>query len=346
LPDPSPTHRRRRSGLIGRCRAAGTAFARAVRRRLRPATRPQGRSTAVDPGFAERDDEHGPPTARLEERQRDLAARERELAVREQQFVEQRAALVQLVSHELRTPLTVIRGGVDTLRARPNAVGSDFRDLLEATARSTRRLEQLVDQALVAAGGHEARCGSAHDGIDHTLSVEIGDLGIDAPHVREREREIVELRTLVLEVAGSVEPDLSGRLELDVPENARLVTVQDLLAVALRCLLDNAAKFAPVDSPVEVTCRRRRGSVLLRVRDHGPGLPSGFERTALEPFTQADTSLVRQHQGVGLGLYTASRLARRLGGELDVSSSGAGMTAELRLPQAEDAAVAGTAVSA
>jgi signal transduction histidine kinase len=68
----------------------------------------------------------------------------------------ERTDLVQLVSHELRTPLTVIRGSVDTLLVR-HPMRSDQRDLLEATARATVRLEEMLDVVLAAADRFDPR---------------------------------------------------------------------------------------------------------------------------------------------------------------------------------------------
>jgi signal transduction histidine kinase len=83
-------------------------------------------------------------------------ARERELVEREHALARERTDLVQLVAHELCTPLTVIRGSVDTLLVR-HPTRSDQRDLLEATARATVRLEEMIDVVLAAADRFDPR---------------------------------------------------------------------------------------------------------------------------------------------------------------------------------------------
>ncbi len=264
-------------------------------------------------------------SARAEERSQE-AARERAIAERERELARERAELVQLVSHELRTPLTVIRGSIETLRSRPEHVSADYHDLLDAARRSTRRLEEMLHVILAAA-----------DDLEHGTD----DRAVGAPVTDERARDDgdrrgptrVDLGALTRDAAASIRPELVGRLELILPSDRSVVAVEPELWLTVRCLLDNAAKFAPPDQPIEVRCEHEAGDVVLSVRDHGPGMPPGFGDAAFQPFTQGDTSLVRQHPGMGMGLYTARRLAQRLGGDLELASGEDGVTATVRLPR-------------
>ncbi len=254
----------------------------------------------------------------------DQLARGQELTERERELAHKRAALVQVVSHELRTPLTVIRGGLDTLSTRPGAVAPDFQDLLRATARSTARLEELLGVVLAAAD--ELGDGTSRDaGLDEP---EIHVSGVVPPDARP-----VELWPVVRDAAASVRADLPERLSYHCPSDAAVVTVEPELWLTLRCLLDNAAKFGPDDEPIDVGFALAGGEAVVSIRDRGPGLPQGFEEDAFAPFTPGDTSLVRAHAGLGMGLYTARRLARRLGGDVEVVSPGDGLIARVRLPQ-------------
>ncbi len=229
-----------------------------------------------------------------------------DLASRERQLDEQRAALVQLVSHELRTPLTVIRGSVETLQARRGSIDPELRRLVDATARATGRLEELLEVVLAATD----------------------ELTGEQAHATP-----VDVAKLVEHAAASLHARLTRRLDLDMPEDPKLVTIEPYLWLTVRCLLDNAARFSPAEEPILVRYERVDDVGVLSLHDNGPGLPEGFDARAFEPFTQADASLVRTHHGLGMGLYTARRLTRRLGGELDLSSSDTGgVTASIRLP--------------
>jgi signal transduction histidine kinase len=144
----------------------------------------------------------------------------------------------------------------------------------------------------------------------------------------------VPVDDLIQHAAVSIRSELVDRLLLDVPAKASVVTVEPYLWLTVRCLLDNALKFSPDGEPIEVTFRRDGDDARLSLHDHGPGFPPGFEQVAFDPFTQADTSVRREFPGLGMGLYTARRLARRLGGDIEVTSrAGQGVTATVVLPQ-------------
>lgn len=245
-------------------------------------------------------------------------SRERELTMlrveREREVSTERLALVQLVSHEVRTPLTVIRGTIETLRARGSQDDGDaaeLRALLTAAQRAVLRLEDLLEVLLAAA-----------EELDT----------IDRPITR------VELRQVVEHAAATLREPNRRPLKLEVPAELHVCTVETELWLILRCLLDNAAKFSPPDSPVHVDATRIDDPcgqrVLVRIRDLGIGLPEGFGEAAFEPFRQADSSSTRSHAGMGMGLTTARRLARRLGGEVTLDNAeGGGVEAWILLPE-------------
>lgn len=273
--------------------------------------------------------------------------RERELLAREQALVLERSSLVQLISHELRTPLTVIRGGVETLRGGASSLAADQQRLLDATWRSTVRLESMVHVVLRAAESIDTtveQLAPTDDaaGVLHAVASTDEVLQAGWPQRDEDLDEVaivdVALGPLIRRAAESIRADLPARLRWDLPGDAHLFTIEPYLWVTVRCLLDNAAKFSPPDAPIEVSCSRDDGRITLRLTDHGPGVPDGYERLAFEPFTQADVSLQRSHAGIGMGLYTARRLARRLGGDVDLRSpADGGVVATIVLPDLQPA---------
>ena len=74
-------------------------------------------------------------------------------------------------------------------------------------------------------------------------------------------------------------------------------------------------KFSPVDQPVHARFWRDSGRLHVCVRDRGPGIDEGVLRSA-DPFTQGDATSTRAHQGLGLGLFAARRLAEALDGSI------------------------------
>ena len=99
-------------------------------------------------------------------------------------------------------------------------------------------------------------------------------------------------------------------------------------------LLDNAAKYSPVGAPIEASWGEEAGMVVVRVRDHGPGIPDEGLGTLFTRFGRVPGSRMRAGRvGTGLGLYLGRAYAEAMGGTLNLESTGAtGSTFCLRLP--------------
>jgi signal transduction histidine kinase len=94
-------------------------------------------------------------------------------------------------------------------------------------------------------------------------------------------------------------------------------------------ILDNARRYAATEITIavdNVDGRRPR----IAVTDDGPGVPPGVEETLFEPGRRGDPH--DGHDGAGLGLALARRLARTAGGDVVLAATGAGATFDVRLP--------------
>jgi two-component system sensor histidine kinase KdpD len=97
-------------------------------------------------------------------------------------------------------------------------------------------------------------------------------------------------------------------------------------------LVDNALKYAPVDTPVEVTGGLDNGEIVFRVADRGTGVPAAERERLFTPFHRAP-GRVPDAGSAGLGLSIARRLAEAQGGTLEYRDrAGGGAMFELRLP--------------
>src|SRR5436309_1566222 len=136
--------------------------------------------------------------------------------------------------------------------------------------------------------------------------------------------------------AGEAAPLVEDRgvvfaLELSLAP-PRLLTDATKVRTILRNLIINAAKFTAAGT-VALRIVERGGALRLEVRDTGPGIRPEDQELIFEPFRQLDGSSTRQHGGVGLGLALSRRLARMLGGDVQVQSEpGVGSTFALVLP--------------
>jgi two-component system, OmpR family, sensor histidine kinase MprB len=223
---------------------------------------------------------------------------------------EQQHRLVQDAGHELRTPLTSLRANIDTLRRYPDLHGPGRDRVLADLDGELRELSGLVDE-LVA------------------LAVDRYD---DEPE------QTVALEALA-ERAADRARRRSGRSILVDAEPAPVVAKPQALLRAVGNLLDNAVKFSPDGSPVEV--RVRPGSLL--VRDHGRGLaPEDLPRVFDRFYRALDA---RSLPGSGLGLAIVRQIVQDAGGSVRAANhpdGGAVFTVEL--PPAARSEPSGAAV--
>jgi signal transduction histidine kinase len=223
---------------------------------------------------------------------------------------ERRASFVSAVTHELRTPLTTFRLYSDMLES--GAVKEEKRsDYLRVLSREADRLTHLVENVLAFS---RIERGNARSQVRD----------VDADELLENMRERLEAR---LESAGL-------HLALDVPRGLRVRADQTAVDHILFNLIDNAAKYAASGDPpvVTITATRAGGSVCLRIRDHGPGIPAAEMRRIFRPFHKSAHEAAETKPGVGLGLALSRRLAKEQGGELSCLRGEEGACFELRLP--------------
>ncbi|MFC8427532.1 sensor histidine kinase [Streptomyces sp. NPDC057253] len=194
------------------------------------------------------------------------------------------------LSHELRTPLTRIVVELDWWRARPRSA-AETNATHEVIAEAAQSMRTICDTLL-----NDAREG-ARDGARDTTTA-VGTTAV-APVLRR----LVE--------------DLAAREQLktvvDVPDQQMEAgVVSALLARIVSPLLANAVRYA--HSTVTVSARQLPGGVRIFVTDDGPGVPQDFLDDLFQPGRRADFG--DGHDGAGLGLPLARRLARSVGGEV------------------------------
>lgn len=229
------------------------------------------------------------------------AAVERVEALREADKLKD--ALLASLSHDLRTPLTTIKGLAHELQS----MGDERTLIIEEQAdRLNRLVTDLLDVARLDGGALP---------LDIQLNAADDLLGAVAQHVSGR-------------------PDRDRlKISLDDPGNllfARLDFVHSLRILAN--LVDNALKYAPADTQVEVSCGVDADQIVFRVADRGRGVDPDERERIFTPFYRPQA----RPPGVGsagLGLSIARRLAEAQNGSLQYSDrAGGGAVFELRLP--------------
>src|SRR5205823_14842524 len=121
--------------------------------------------------------------------------------------------------------------------------------------------------------------------------------------------DLVELIDQLRPRAGSRHP-----LTVASPDKLEITTDRAKLAQALGNLLDNAAKFSPETSTIDVVVQADAVGVRLSVRDRGPGISPEHWQRVFERFYKVDKARPREAGGFGLGLAITMHLVQTLGG--------------------------------
>ena len=149
-------------------------------------------------------------------------------------------------------------------------------------------------------------------------------------------RETHNLLSVIREVAEDYRKGPPG-IRIVSPLQELWVDVdKDKIKTVLRNLLENAVKFGLLDSrPVEIDLQQDADTVILRIRDDGPGIPQADIPNLFEPFFRVDRSRSKKTGGYGLGLSICKRIMEVHGGSIAVTNNpGRGASFALRFPNA------------
>jgi len=222
-----------------------------------------------------------------------------------------RRDFVANVSHELKTPITSIKGFVETLLAGALHEPENAESFLRIIARQTDRLNEIIDDLL------------SLSRIER--DAEEGRVFLTAGW----------LHGVLVSAIQVCEPKAAARnitISLTCPEELRARINAPLLEQALVNLIDNAVKYSPPGSAVQVEAERQGAEVVVRVRDQGVGIEKNQLSRIFERFYRVDAGRSRKEGGTGLGLAIVKHIAQALGGRVTVDSTpGQGSTFSLHL---------------
>jgi two-component system sensor histidine kinase CpxA len=217
--------------------------------------------------------------------------------------------LIRDISHELRSPLTrlVLALGLARQSDMPNQAA------LDRMEKETERLNEMIERLLTL-----SRLESATEAPPKTM---------------------VSLTDLVETIIADVEIEAKARncqVSYSAPRDYTLAANFELLRSALENVARNAIRHTAEGTTVEVSAERTQSTspmeVIIRVRDHGSGVPERELEKLFRPFYRLDVA--REHTGgVGLGLTIAERAVKLHGGSIRASNAPTGgLILELRLP--------------
>ena len=228
---------------------------------------------------------------------------------RQQEADDLKQDFVARVSHELRTPLTPLTGFIELLRGRPQRFDPEAHaEVLDAMARNAERLSALVDELLV------------------VVELDRGPMPPGPGRVDVARAATSACDQLRIDPGGHV-------LRVDIPAGTIAAGDPGRLTSVLSALVDNAVRYSPWGTTVEVTTVRDGDTVVVRVRDEGPGIPPSAHELVFERFSRLEDPLRMRTGGLGLGLFVARRLAESMDATLTIAATGlGGTTMEVRLP--------------
>ena len=243
--------------------------------------------------------------------ERTLSQRSAEETRVNMQTEQMRSSLLSAMSHDLRTPLASITGAASTLRSQGDRLPLETKqELLESISDEAERLGRLVgnllDMTRFESGGVELR------------------------------RDLYPLEEIVGTVLQRMELQLEGRAVLtDLTEDLPMVFVDDvLIGQVLWNLLENAAKYTPPGSPLDIAAYEEGDAVILEVRDRGPGIPPGEEERIFEKFYRGHSEKMSgKIRGAGLGLPICRAILQAHRGTVQaLAREGGGTTFRVSLP--------------
>jgi two-component system, OmpR family, phosphate regulon sensor histidine kinase PhoR len=210
-------------------------------------------------------------------------------------MLEMRKDFVANASHELKTPITIIQGFAETLHDNPALPVETNISITKRIVNNCRRMETIVKNLL-------------------TLS--------DIENLPRSRLEYVEIREIIedcKETVLSVYPDAEITIKSN-DEDTRLHVDPDLIEVAIRNLLDNAAKYSPPPAKIEVTIEKEDAYTKISVADKGLGIPEEELSNIFQRFYTINKEKSGSLKSSGLGLSIVETIMEKHFGKVLVES--------------------------
>jgi two-component system, OmpR family, phosphate regulon sensor histidine kinase PhoR len=223
-----------------------------------------------------------------------------------------RREFVANVSHEIKTPVTSIKGFAETLLDGAKDEPAEVDRFLRIIVGQSDRLNSIVEDLLSLSSVEQAAGGGSVELQEGSLS-DVVRVAVEVCDAKARAKGIF--------------------IELDAPEGVYAIINPPLLEQAVVNLVDNAIKYSPKDSTVEVRLAVVAGEATIEVRDHGSGISREHLPHLFERFYRVDKARSRTLGGTGLGLAIVKHIAEAHDGAVSVQSTvGTGSVFSIRLP--------------
>jgi len=196
----------------------------------------------------------------------------------------QQQNFMMAVTHELKTPIAVARLNLETLQKR-RLEETQKQKLIDITLQEVNRLNSLCNNILLA---------SQLDAGEYKIS-----------------KNEVSISELAKRVYADFSVRNSNRLAFQDFEHNLFVTGEELLLeMMMSNLIENALKYSPADSVVNLSLYKKNDTICFVVKDKGPGIAAEERSRIFEKFYRVGNEATRTSKGTGLGLYLCKQIAK------------------------------------
>lgn len=213
-------------------------------------------------------------------------------ALREVELARQRRNFLLSITHELKSPIASMRLSLETL-VRRSLTPEQIRAVCEGGLRDANRLQNLVEDLLLAA----------------RLEDQWKPL-----------TEPIDLNKLVGDIAQGLKMRFpNANIQLDIPGDLPpLQGDRPGITAIFQNLLENAMKYSPEGSPVQVSIHRKEHRTHIQISDKGAGIPAEEKGKVFEKFYRIGNEETRKSTGTGLGLYIVKQVVQGHGGSIQI----------------------------
>ncbi len=223
-------------------------------------------------------------------------------SLRQGRLIRQQRSFVSSVTHELRSPLASLQLTVETLKSRsPDKQTRDT--LLDMASLDIQRLSKLVNQILVSARLDRGLAGFA-----------------DKP-------ELFNLSDILHKATSRMlwlDQDLPNRLKINCRADISIKSTPSVVSLIISNLVENAIKYSPKNSPIDINVLCADGNVQIHIQDSGFGITKGDKKRIFRMFYRGRIASNKAIPGTGVGLFMVRSMTRLLGGNTEVLSGGIG----------------------
>ncbi len=207
---------------------------------------------------------------------------------------------IMTASHELRTPLTAVQGYIELLKEHDGTLSPEMRArFIDRAGRGCDELTLMVGNIMDASRVH-----------------------IDAENIHLEQVPLLEVVQHVTEILDALVREERRTVTIDIDPQLQVAADDLRLRQILLNLVNNAQKYSPIGTAIDIAAHQKGRFVTVSVRDHGAGIPPADKDRLFERFVRLERDMNSPVRGAGLGLYICKKLTCAMGGDIWVESTG------------------------